>query len=126
MSRHVCQWALTQRGEHSGAVVRGPGGVLELSQRSVALETLGESGCSLGAKAVSRDPASMGAEAGAEACQRALTQKRTLYGAAAHFSSLSTPFLLMQLAIMMAEATPSPLRERSIFSVGFVPLSSSI
>ena len=63
---------------------------------------------------------------GEQAIQRALTQKRTLYGAAAHFSSLSTRFPLMQLAIMMAEATPSPLRERSIFSVGFVPLSSSI
>ena len=48
------------------------------------------------------------------------------YGAAAHFSSLSTPFVLMQLAIMMAEATPRPLPERSIFSVGLVPLSSSI
>ena len=46
--------------------------------------------------------------------------------AAAHFSSLSTPFSLMQLAMMMAEATPSPLPERSIRSVGFVPLSSSI
>ena len=64
-------------------MVRGPGGVLELSQRSVALETLGESGSSLGAKAVSPDPASMGAEAGAEACQRALTQKRTLGGGGA-------------------------------------------
>ena len=41
-------------------------------------------------------------------------------------SSLSTLFPLMQLAIMMAEATPSPMRERSIFLVGFVPLSSSI
>ena len=46
--------------------------------------------------------------------------------AAAHFSSLSTPFSLMQLAMMMAEAAPSPLHERSIRSVGFVPLSSSI
>jgi hypothetical protein len=45
---------------------------------------------------------------------------------AAHFSSLSTPFALMQLAMMMAEATPSLSSERSIFSVGFVPLSSSI
>ena len=58
-------------------------------------------------------------------CQWALTLKRTLYGAAAHFSSLSTLLPLMQLAYE-AEATPSPLRERSIFSVGFVPLSSSI
>ena len=32
----------------------------------------------------------------------------------------------MQLAMMMADATPSLLLERSIFSVGFVPLSSSI
>ena len=46
--------------------------------------------------------------------------------AAAHLSSLSTPFSLMQLAMMMAEATPSLLPERSIRSVGFVPLSSSI
>ena len=52
------------------------------------------------------------------------TKANTLW---AHLSSLSTPFPLMQLAMMkMAEATPSPLRERSIFSVGFVPLSSSI
>jgi hypothetical protein len=29
--------------------------------------------------------------------------------AAAHLSSLSTSFSLMQLAMMMAEATPSPL-----------------
>jgi len=39
---------------------------------------------------------------------------------------LSTPFFSMQLAMMMAEATLSPLQERSIFSVGFVPLSSAI
>jgi hypothetical protein len=58
-------------------------------------------------------------------CQRALTERQTL-GAAAHFSSLSTPFSLMQLAMMMAEATPSLLLERSIFSIGLVPLSTSI
>ena len=48
--------------------------------------------------------------------------------AAAHFSRLSTPFSLMQLAMMKAEATRSCLSlfERSIRSVGFVPLSSSI
>jgi len=46
--------------------------------------------------------------------------------AAAHLSSLSTPFSLMQLAMMMAEVTPRILPERSIFSVGFVPLSFSI
>ena len=66
-------------------------------------------------------------------------KKRTLgedWGEAMHLSSLSTPFPLMQLAMMMAEATPSPLLlaqrspsplpERSIFSAGLVPLSSSI
>ena len=47
-------------------------------------------------------------------------------GAAEHSSSLSTPFPWMQLAMMMAEATPSDLLERSIAAVGFVPLSSSI
>ena len=52
--------------------------------------------------------------------------KASTSGAAAHFSSLSTQFSLMQLAMMMAEATPSFLCERLIFSVGFVPLSSSI
>ena len=53
------------------------------------------------------------------------TKANTL-GAAAHLSSLSTPFSLMQLAMTMADATPSPFLERSIFSVGFVPLSLSI
>ena len=47
-------------------------------------------------------------------------------GVAAHFSSLTTPFSLMQLAMMMADRTPSRLLERSIFSVGFLPLSTSI
>ena len=46
-------------------------------------------------------------------------------------SSLSTPFSLMQLAMMMADAHPRLIfllntLEKSIFSVGFVPLSSSI
>ena len=53
------------------------------------------------------------------------TKTNTLWGAA-YLSSLSTPFSLMQLAMMMADATPSLLLERSIFSVGFVPMSSSI
>ena len=47
-------------------------------------------------------------------------------GNAAHMSSFSDPLPWMQLAMMMAEATPSFLFERSIFSVGVVPLSSSI
>ena len=45
---------------------------------------------------------------------------------APYLSSFSDPLSLMQLAMMMAEATPSFLFERSIFSVGLVPLSSSI
>ena len=51
---------------------------IERLQRRVALEALSESESSLGAEAVGRDTASTGAEAGAEACQGALTQKRTL------------------------------------------------
>ena len=47
-------------------------------------------------------------------------------GNAAHMSSFSDPLPLMQLAMMMAEATPRSLFERSIFSMGLVPLSSSI
>ena len=47
-------------------------------------------------------------------------------GNAAHMSSFSDSLPLMQLAMMMAELTPSLLFERSIFSVGLVPLSSSI
>ena len=43
-----------------------------------------------------------------------------------HLSSFSDTLPLMQLAMMMAEATPRFLFERSIFSVGLVPLSSSI
>ena len=45
---------------------------------------------------------------------------------APYLSSFSDPLPLMQLAMMMAEATPRFLFERSIFSVGLVPLSSSI
>ena len=59
-------------------LVREAGGLLERLQRGVALETLGESESSLGAEAVGRDTASTGAEAGAEACQGALTQRRSL------------------------------------------------
>ena len=175
-------------------LIREAGGLLERLQRGVALETHGESESSLGAETVGRDTASTGAEAGAEACQGALTERQTLGsggalqrrhsasleplaqsndavsggnelspypvvvptntvatepggskrstqcqwaltrtgrwvragGKATHLSSLSTPFSLMQLAMMMAEATPSPLSDRSIFSAGFVPLSLSI
>ena len=64
-------------------LIREAGGLLERLQRGVALETLDESESSLGAEAVGRDTASTGAEAGAEACQGALTRKRTLLGGGA-------------------------------------------
>ena len=51
-------------------LVREAGGLHERLQHGVALEALGESGSSLGAKLVGRDTAIMGAEAGAEACRR--------------------------------------------------------
>ena len=60
-----------------------PAGLLELLQRRVALEALGESGCSLGAEVVVAQTASMGAETGAEACQGALTRNQTLWGGGA-------------------------------------------
>ena len=40
----------------------------------------------------------------------------------AHFSSLSTRFFVMQLAMMIAELTPRSLSERLIDSGGFAPL----
>ena len=66
-----------RRGTQS-AEVRAAGGVLERLQRGVALEALGESGCSFGTEVVPNEAASTGAEVGAEVCQRALTQKQTL------------------------------------------------
>ena len=47
-------------------------------------------------------------------------------GCAPHLSSFSDPLSLMQLAMMMADMKPSFFFERLIFSVGVVPLSSSI
>ena len=41
-------------------LVRAPGGLLERLQRRVALEALGESGCSLGTEAVASQTASRG------------------------------------------------------------------
>ena len=58
-------------------LIREAGGLLERLQHGVALETLGESESSLGVEA-GRDTASTGAEACAEACQGALTQRRSL------------------------------------------------
>ena len=55
-----------------------PAGLLELLQRRVALEALGESGCSLGAEVIVAQTASMGAETGAEACQGAPLERHVL------------------------------------------------
>ena len=74
---------------NTGGLIRAPSGLLQRLQRRVALEALGESGASLGAKAVARDTASMGAEVSAEACQGVLTQKQTIWGAAAHSSEVT-------------------------------------
>ena len=71
-----------QKGEHSGPV-RGSCGLLELSQRGVALETLGESESSLGAEAVFAQTASMGAKVGAEACQGVADTKANTVGGGA-------------------------------------------
>ena len=75
----ACQWALTER-QTLGGSGSAPSGLLQRLQRRVALEALGESGSSLGAEVVGRDTASTGAEAGAEACQGALTERQTLGG----------------------------------------------
>ena len=64
-------------------LVRAPSGLLQQAQRRVALEALSESGASLGAEAGVVQTSSTGAEVGAEACQGALTQKRTLSGGGA-------------------------------------------
>ena len=64
VGEQACQGALT-RSEHSStlAPVRGPGGLLEGSQRVVALEALGKSGSSFGPKVVHRQTAGVwGAE----------------------------------------------------------------
>ena len=91
-------------------LIREAGGLLERLQRGVALETLGESEqSSLGAEAVGRDTASTGAEAGAEACQGALTQKRMLCVAATHFSDLSATAEGSNLLSTIAPGTPTPL-----------------
>ena len=47
-------------------LVRAPSALPQQLQRRVALEALGESGCSLGTEAVVLQTASMGAEVGAE------------------------------------------------------------
>ena len=66
------------RKANTRGLVRAPSGLLQRLQRQVVLEALSESGASLGAEAVVAQTASMGAGKGAEGCQWALTQKRTL------------------------------------------------
>ena len=62
-------------------LVREGGDLLERLQRRVALEALRESSSSFGAKLVALQTASTGVpvEAGTDACQGALTLKRTLW-----------------------------------------------
>ena len=55
-----------------------PSSLLQRLQRGVALETLCESGSSFRAESIFRETASVGAEAGAEGCQWALTKVSTL------------------------------------------------
>ena len=64
-------------------LVRVPSSLLQRLQRGAALESLDESGSSLGAEPVSLETASMGAGAGADGCQWALTERRTLSGGGA-------------------------------------------
>jgi hypothetical protein len=95
------------------------------------LEDGGERGGALFSDLVVSETASEGWDGDGErvGVSMGADKKQTLgedWGEAMHLSSLSTPFPLMQLAMMMAEATPSHLPERSIFSAGLVPLSSSI
>jgi hypothetical protein len=64
--------------------VRATGGLLQGLQRRVALEALRESSCSFWTDLVAPQTASTGVEAGVKKCQRALTQKQTLWGGGAH------------------------------------------
>ena len=94
------------RKANTRGLVRAPSGLLQRLQRRVALEALGESSASLGAEAVVVHTASMGAEAGAESCQGALTQKRTLWAyseAAAHLR------LVICVSLRAAASAEAPL-----------------
>ena len=59
-------------------LVRVPSSLLQRSQRGITLQSLGENGSSFRAQPVFRETASMGAGVGAEGCQWALTQRRSL------------------------------------------------
>jgi hypothetical protein len=128
-----CQWALTGKRALTG------GGALKLLEHAVLLDAARDDDGGVETKPLAREVDLLGrlrtlelgdrkrvtvdtATRGEARCQWALSERRTL-GAAAHFSSLSTPLSLMQLAMMMAEATPSLSLERLIF---LVPFSSSI
>ena len=78
MRYQECQWADTKA--NTRELVREAGSLRERLQRGVALESLGKSGSSFRAESVPFETASMGAGEGAESCQWALTQKRTLWG----------------------------------------------
>ena len=73
----VCQGALTQKANSSELVREA--GLLERSQRQIAREALRESSSSFGAELVVSQTAST-VEAGGEACQGALTERRAVWG----------------------------------------------
>ena len=103
-------------------LVRALSGLLQRLQRRVALESLGESGSSFRAESVFRETVSMGAGAGAEGCQWALTRKQTLYGRAAHLTVLTLWFLDKSNASSFASAA-SRLPDEKLMSVcsGWMP-----
>ena len=69
---------------HTRELVRSPGGLLQRAQHRVTLEALRESRSSFGTEIAVRETASTrDGGTGAEECQRALTQKRTLGGGGA-------------------------------------------
>ena len=97
-------------------LVRVPSSPLQRLQRGVALESLGESGSCFRAEAVARETASMGAEVGAEGCQWALTERRTLGSwferRAAYFSDCSVELPLSPSARATPPSGPRLLKFR--------------
>ena len=87
--------------------LRATGGVHKRWQRGVALQALGESGCSLGAKFIPRETASTGAEVGDEVSVGIDTKANTR--AAAHSR------LVICVSLRMAASAEAPLSPMSLF-----------
>ena len=94
-------------------LVRAPSSLLQRLQRAVALEAVGESGCSLGAKAVVSQTASRGVRVSRHVCQWALTQKRALAGRHTHLSDLSAAAEGSSLLSTIAPGSPTCFLSRS-------------